>query len=75
MNTLDWKTGLLRLYYALWCALICWGFVVLGIDIQNYGFNGIDIMGIAAWIGLVVIAPAVLLKLITWIGSGFMSKD
>ena len=70
MKNLDWKTGLLRLYYALWGVGASVGLIAA---IVGYYYDQRPEY-FAVWLGLTVIAPAVLLKLVTWIGKGFITK-
>ena len=73
MMAVNWRKGLIRLYWGLWGL---WGFWLVAVFVlvatSNHNLTRTEDV-VAAF--LAVAGPAVLLAGVGWIGAGFMSKD
>jgi len=71
---MNWKQGLLRLYYALWGAGALLMFASMVYELVRFGFHGLfEYVGM--WLGFAVVAPAVALGLIVWVVKGFAKGE
>ncbi len=68
---MNWKQGLLRLYYALWSAGAVIMLAAMVYELYD-SFDSKQLLEFAGmWLGFAVTAPAVTLGLIVWVVKGF----